>query len=74
MFLESKGRVSRRWHNERPKARGTNVTRWLCYFGALIALGVGITSFVLPILIAGVALAAALVAIGVRSSRKSPSP
>ena len=50
------------------------MTRWMCYFGALIALGVGVTSFVLPILIAAVALAAALVVIGARSSKKPPSP
>ena len=67
-------RISRRWHNERRKVRGTNVTGCLCYSGALIALGVGITSFVLPILIAGVALAAALVAIGARSNKKPLSP
>ncbi len=41
--------------------------RWLYYFLALVALAVGVTSFVVPILIAGVALAVGLVVLGARS-------
>jgi hypothetical protein len=47
--------------------------RWLYYIGALIALAVGVTSFVLPILIAGVALALALVVLAARSRTDRPT-
>ncbi len=58
---------------EEPIDGRTSVRQWLYYVGALIALAVGVTSFVLPIVIAGVALAAALGVLAARSRTKKPT-